>query len=91
MGWWRIDPTSGHVVGAMDTGLLQGDTDYATTHEINGIKIVKFKKPPPTPGPAARAYVRDLAARKPAISEDALKDIAIAVQRYILKTGSLPL
>jgi hypothetical protein len=91
LGWWRLDPSSGHVVGAMDTGLLQGDTDYATTHEINGIKFVKFKKPPPTPGPAARAYVRDLAARKPGISEDALKDIAIAVQRYILKTGSLPL
>jgi hypothetical protein len=91
VGWWRIDPTSGHVVGAMDTGLLQGDTDYATTHNLNGIQLVKFKKPPPKIGPAAREYVRDLARRKPGISRDALEQIAVAVQRYILKTGSLPL
>ena len=91
MAWWRIDPHGGHTVGAFDTGLLQGDTEYAKTEEVNGIKIVRFKKPPPKPGPAARAYVRDLARRKPGISDDALEDIAVSVQRFILKTGSLPL
>lgn len=33
LGWWRVDPGSGQTVGAMDTGLLQDETEYSITEE----------------------------------------------------------
>lgn len=44
LGWWRVDPTSAQTVGEMDTGLLQEMTEYNTTQEVNGVRIVRFHR-----------------------------------------------
>jgi hypothetical protein len=44
LGWWRVDPATGHTVGEMDTGLLQDFTEYSTTEEVSGVRIVRFHR-----------------------------------------------
>lgn len=88
LGWWRIDPHTGHTVGAMDTGLLQDFVEYNETQTVNGIRITRFYRS--RVGPAAREWANNMLRRRGNTSWQQWENLLRLAQRSVDQLGRLP-
>jgi len=73
----------------MDNGWLQDYAEWTTTHEVNGVRMVRFHRL--RAGPAARQWATHMARSRVSTSWTQWNHLLRLAQQSINATGRLPL